>query len=109
MFAYLYHPDINPVILQLWGPLAIRWYGLMYLASFAFVYFYIISQIKNGKLKVTEGEFSDILFSAFLGVLLGGRLGFVLFYDLAYHIQHPLHIFVTWEGGMSFAMAGCLE
>ncbi len=102
MFAYLYHPDINPVIFQIWGPLAVRWYGLTYAISFIFGYLFIFMEIKKGKLNIKESELSDIVFGSFLGVLLGGRLGFVLFYDLAYHIKHPLHIFITWEGGMSF-------
>ncbi|MGA2143083.1 MAG: prolipoprotein diacylglyceryl transferase [Brevinematales bacterium] len=100
--AFLIQPDINPLILQIWGPFAIRWYSLMYVLGFMFTYFYIYYQIKKGKIKTTEMELSDIIFYAFLGVIIGGRLGYVLFYNLGVYMQNPLDIFKIWEGGLSF-------
>lgn len=100
--AFLIQPDINPLILQIWGPFAIRWYSLMYVLGFMFSYFYIYYQIKKGRIKATEMELSDIIFYAFLGVIIGGRLGYVLFYNLGVYMQNPLDIFKIWEGGLSF-------
>ena len=99
--AFLIQPDINPLILQIWGPFAIRWYSLMYVLGFMFSYFYIYYQIKKGRIKATEMELSDIIFYAFLGVIIGGRLGYVLFYNLGVYMQNPLDIFKIWEGGLS--------
>ncbi len=100
--ASLIQPDINPLILQIWGPFAIRWYSLMYVLGFLFSYFFIYFQIKKGRIKITESELSDIIFYTFLGVIIGGRLGYVLFYNLNYYLQNPGDIFKIWEGGLSF-------
>jgi phosphatidylglycerol:prolipoprotein diacylglycerol transferase len=102
MFAFLLHPNIDPTLLQIWGPLAIRWYSLMYIVGFLFAYSYFYFWIKKDKIKMTLDDLGDIIFAGFLGVLLGGRLGYVLFYDLANNIRNPLHIFFVWQGGMSF-------
>ncbi len=102
MFAFLNQPDISPIILQLWGPFAVRWYSLMYVLGFLFSYLFIYRQIKKGKIKVTDTELSDVVFYAFLGVILGGRLGYVLFYNLGYYLQNPQDIIKIWEGGLSF-------
>ncbi len=97
----LTYPHIDPVIFRI-GPLAVRWYGLMYLLGFACAYFIIryLAKLRDLPLK-TEG-ISDLLFYGIIGVVLGGRLGYVLFYNPAYYIRHPLHAFAVWEGGMSF-------
>jgi phosphatidylglycerol:prolipoprotein diacylglycerol transferase len=100
--AFLIQPDINPLILQIWGPFAIRWYSLMYVLGFLFSYFFIYILIKKGKIKVTETELSDIIFYAFLGLIIGGRLGYILFYNLGYYMQNPVDIIKIWEGGLSF-------
>lgn len=102
MLGYLIHPNINPTILDIWGPLAIRWYSLMYIVGFLFVYFFHVYQIKKGRINLGKDQLQDIFFLAMLGVLVGGRLGYVLFYNLPYFIQNPLSIFKVWEGGMSF-------
>jgi phosphatidylglycerol:prolipoprotein diacylglycerol transferase len=98
----LVHPQFDPVALHL-GPLAIRWYGLMYLV--AFVLF-----VALGKLRARQNLLSgwhprdvdDLLFYGVVGVILGGRLGYVLFYKPVYYLQHPLEILQVWQGGMSF-------
>ena len=98
----LIHPQFDPIALQL-GPLAIRWYGLMYLLAFAFVLFLGRLRIKSqpfSKWKLTELD--DLLFYGVLGVVLGGRLGYVIFYKLSFYLSHPLEIFYVWQGGMSF-------
>ncbi len=108
--AYLVQPDINPLILQIWGPFAVRWYSLMYVAGFLFSYLFIYFQIKKGIIKVTESELSDIIFYAFLGVIIGGRLGYIIFYNFGYYMQNPQDMIKIWEGGLSFhgAFAGVL-
>jgi phosphatidylglycerol:prolipoprotein diacylglycerol transferase len=98
----LIHPQFDPVALHL-GPLAIRWYGMMYLLAFAFV-------LILGRLRIktqpdagwTARQLDDVLFYGVLGVVLGGRLGYVLFYQPGHFLAHPLEIFSVWQGGMAF-------
>lgn len=114
----LLHPQINPVALQL-GPLAIHWYGLTYLAAFGLFMFLANRRLQHppfAQLTVTTGtgknkkseplwtrkDVEDILFLGVLGVILGGRIGYCLFYKPAYYASHPLEIFYVWQGGMSF-------
>jgi phosphatidylglycerol---prolipoprotein diacylglyceryl transferase len=97
----LVHPDIDPIAFAI-GPLAVRWYGLMYLAGFAAGWWLGLSRIKRGVAPVSSIQLDDLLFHAVLGVILGGRLGYVLFYKLGYYAAHPLEIFALWQGGMSF-------
>lgn len=96
------HPEFDPIALQL-GPLAVRWYGLMYLLAFALVLFLGRLRIKSQSFsKWHVAELDDLLFYGVLGVILGGRLGYVVFYKLSYYLSHPLEIFFVWQGGMSF-------
>ena len=98
----LTHPEFNPVALQL-GPVAIRWYGLMYLAAFAMVVILGRMRIRSQPwVAVTTRDLEDMLFYGVLGVVLGGRLGYVLFYKAAEYLHDPIRIFFVWEGGMSF-------
>ncbi len=98
----LIHPDIDPVAIAI-GPLAVRWYGLMYLLGFGIAFALARSRIKRGMSgSITYEIFDDLFFFSVLGVVLGGRLGYVLFYKLAYYAAHPLDIFAVWQGGMSF-------
>lgn len=97
----LTYPNINPIAFHL-GPLPVYWYGLMYLVGFAACYGFLAVRIKTSDRGFTMEQLSDILFYAALGVIIGGRLGYVLFYDRVDIIHHPLHIFETWKGGMSF-------
>ena len=94
-------PQIDPIIFQI-GPLAIRWYGMMYLLGFAAAYFLInhLSRMRN--LDLSKDGVSDLLFYGVLGVVLGGRLGYVLFYNPGQYLSRPLEIFAVWQGGMSF-------
>jgi phosphatidylglycerol---prolipoprotein diacylglyceryl transferase len=100
----LIHPNFDPIAIHL-GPLAVRWYGLMYLVAF-------IQCIVIGRLRLrlphvakqgwTPKDIDDMLFYGVLGTILGGRIGYVLFYKASYYFANPLDIFKVWEGGMSF-------
>jgi len=101
-YTMLVHPQFDPVAIHL-GPLAIHWYGLMYLLGFGLFLWLGKQRIKQ--LKRTgwdEKLLDDLLFFGVLGVILGGRLGEVLFYHPGYYFSHPLEIFAVWRGGMSF-------
>jgi phosphatidylglycerol:prolipoprotein diacylglycerol transferase len=95
------HPDIDPIAFSI-GPLAVRWYGLMYLAGFAAAWWLGLRRIAQGRAPITRAQFDDLIFFAVVGVILGGRLGYVLFYKPGYYAAHPLEIFAIWQGGMSF-------
>lgn len=104
----LLHPAIDPVALRL-GPLAVHWYGISYLVAFGLF-------LWLGKLRTAHPAFSqplaakpwqyrdveDLLFAGVVGVVLGGRLGYCLFYKPIYYLAHPLEVFAVWQGGMSF-------
>jgi phosphatidylglycerol:prolipoprotein diacylglycerol transferase len=98
MLAY---PHIDPIALQI-GPLAIHWYGLMYLAGFGLAWVLGRWRIRHHPCGLTLNDLEDIIFYGVLGVVLGGRLGYVLFYKPEDYLAHPLAIFQVWEGGMSF-------
>jgi phosphatidylglycerol---prolipoprotein diacylglyceryl transferase len=108
----LVHPQFDPVAVQFgpfelfgmqWGPFAVRWYGLMYLLGF-------IAFVALGRYRARQNlltgwhprDVDDMLFYGVFGVILGGRLGYVLFYKPLYYLGHPLEIFELWHGGMSF-------
>jgi phosphatidylglycerol:prolipoprotein diacylglycerol transferase len=101
----LVHPQFDPIAISL-GPVAIRWYGLMYLI--AFVAFFLLgrARIRRASPSVPPGfgvrDLEDLLFWGAVGVVLGGRLGYVLFYKPAHYLAHPLEILAVWQGGMSF-------
>jgi len=97
----LLHPQFDPVAFSL-GPLSVRWYGLMYLV--AFVQFILLGRyrIRTRPGLLTVEQLDDLLFYGMLGVILGGRLGQVLFYEPGYYLAHPLEILAVWKGGMSF-------
>src|SRR6202012_1806988 len=100
----LIHPNFDPVAIHL-GPLAVRWYGLMYLV--AFVAAIVVARLRLRLPYVaaqgwTAKDIDDMLFYGVLGTILGGRLGYVLFYKASFYFAHPLEIFKVWEGGMSF-------
>ncbi|SBV98990.1 phosphatidylglycerol-prolipoprotein diacylglyceryl transferase [uncultured delta proteobacterium] len=93
-------PQIDPVLVSI-GPFAVRWYGLMYLFGFASAWLLGRYRAKRTG-EFTVREFDDILTWGCFGVLVGARLGYVLFYDFAYYLQHPLEVFYVQRGGMSF-------
>ncbi|MBK7416599.1 MAG: prolipoprotein diacylglyceryl transferase [Dechloromonas sp.] len=97
----LLHPQFDPIAFSL-GPLSVRWYGLMYLL--AFVQFILLGRyrIRTRPSILTVEQLDDLLFYGMLGVILGGRLGQVIFYEPGYYFAHPLEIFAVWKGGMAF-------
>jgi phosphatidylglycerol:prolipoprotein diacylglycerol transferase len=104
----LIHPQINPVALQL-GPVAIHWYGLTYLAAFGLFFFLATRRLRHQPYASITGagawsrkDIEDMLFLGVMGVVLGGRLGYCLFYKPGYYLTHPLEILAVWQGGMSF-------
>ena len=97
----LLHPQFDPVALSI-GPLSIRWYGLMYLTAFVQFIWLGRMRIKAHPGFITVEQLDDLLFYGMLGVIIGGRLGQVLFYEPAYFAAHPLEVFAVWKGGMSF-------
>ena len=95
------YPDFDPVALQL-GPLAIRWYGLTYLAGFAAAWWLGRRRAARPGAVITPVQMDDLLFYAALGVIAGGRIGYILFYNADAWLDDPLRILRVWEGGMSF-------
>jgi len=95
------YPHIDPVFLRL-GPLEFRWYGLMYICGFVTAYFVVLKGAKKKGLPLDSEQVADLIFTIALGVILGGRLGYILFYNLPFYIAHPMKLIAIWEGGMSF-------
>ena len=96
----LIHPQFDPVALSI-GPLSVRWYGLMYLVGFACFWFLGKHRAKESWRGFTAQNVEDLLFYGVFGVILGGRLGYCLFYQPSFYLAHPLAIFEIWQGGMS--------
>lgn len=99
--GYWVFSQIDPVAFSL-GPLSVRWYGLMYLFGFAFAMWLAGRRADAPNSGWTRNEVSDLLFYGFLGVILGGRVGYVLFYNFDLFLADPLYLFKIWTGGMSF-------
>src|SRR5258706_1824120 len=98
----LIHPQFDPVVVHL-GPLAVRWYGLMYLLAFVLVLVLGRHRIRTQPWTGwTVRDLDDMLLLGVLGVVIGGRLGYILFYKFSDYLREPLHILYVWEGGMSF-------
>lgn len=107
-------PAIDPVAFSV-GPLNVKWYGLAYVAGFACAWMYARHVARAGKIGLPPQAVDDLMTAAMVGVIVGGRLGSILFYNLAATLADPLSVFRTWEGGMSFhggligvAVAVCL-
>jgi len=98
MFNY---PEIDPVAFQL-GPLAVRWYGLMYLFGFVAAWWLGRRRARRAESPVTPQQVDDLIFFAALGIIIGGRMGYVLFYGFDQFLRDPLSLLRLWEGGMSF-------
>lgn len=98
----LTHPQFDPILFSL-GPLAIRWYGLMYVLAFVlFLHLGRRHLKRRPDLGFSLAELDDLMFWGILGVVLGGRFGYVVFYKASYFLAHPLEAFYIWQGGMSF-------
>lgn len=95
------YPRINPVVVRI-GPFQVRWYGVMYLLGFFFGYLLLKRVVREKGIEITSKQLEGLLEAVALGVIIGGRLGYVLFYNLPYYLSHPLEIPAIWHGGMSF-------
>ncbi|HUU40208.1 MAG TPA: prolipoprotein diacylglyceryl transferase, partial [Desulfatiglandales bacterium] len=97
----LNYPDINPTIFKI-GPFQIRWYGVMYILGIIASYLLVSYQIKKKSLKIDIDIINDLYLFLVIGLIIGARFGYVIFYNLPFYIAHPLKLFAIWEGGMSF-------
>lgn len=104
----LIHPQFDPIALQL-GPIGVHWYGLSYLAAFGLAMWAGLRRLRHEPYATTAKphpwvarDLEDLMFFGVLGVILGGRIGYCLFYKPLYYLNHPLEIFAIWQGGMSF-------
>ncbi|HEX2206300.1 MAG TPA: prolipoprotein diacylglyceryl transferase [Longimicrobium sp.] len=104
------YPRIDPVALQLPGGLAIRWYGIGFMVAFAAGYYILRRLARRGFLPLAPDKVGDLLFALIVGVILGGRLGYILFYDFASFAENPARIIRIWEGGLAFhgGLAGAI-
>ena len=95
--------DFNSVLISI-GPISIRWYSLAYIFGILLGLYYgkYLIRLFNLKLNLSEKNLDDYLIWAVFGIILGGRLGYVLFYNFLFYIENPLQIFMIWKGGMSF-------
>lgn len=102
MQRMLVHPQFDPIAFHI-GPLSVRWYGIMYLVGF--ILFIVLGRRRARQQMLTgwrPSDVDDMLFFGVFGVILGGRLGYVLFYKPLYYFAHPVELFQVWHGGMSF-------
>ena len=100
-FATIAYPRIDPIAFRA-GPLAVHWYGLAYLTAFVSAFLLTRWLIRRWSVAVSDDDLLSIVLAAVIGVLLGGRLGYVLFYGNGYYFSHPAQILAVWDGGMSF-------
>ena len=107
--AAIAFPAIDPIAFQV-GPFAVRWYGIAYLLGFLGAYLVMRWLIGRWKLNISDDDLLTIILAAVVGVVVGGRLGYVLFYGDGYYWSHPAQILALWDGGMSFhgGLAGIL-
>jgi phosphatidylglycerol---prolipoprotein diacylglyceryl transferase len=99
--SYLAFPKFDPVIFSI-GPVSLHWYGLMYLVGFVFAMWLAVRRANKPGSGWTKEEVESLLYAGFLGVFVGGRVGYVLFYNLPMFLDNPLYLFKVWDGGMSF-------
>ena len=113
-FLLIDFPVFNPVAIAI-GPIAIRWYALAYICGIVIGWLYARALLKNEKLwggpaPISLAQLDDFILWVTIGIILGGRTGYVLFYNPAFFMQHPAEIFILWKGGMSFhgGFMGCV-
>ena len=97
----LQFPEINPTIIKL-GMFEIRWYGLFYIVGFLIAYIFVKKSYSLKSINVKKEDYETLLFNLMLGVIIGGRLGYILFYNIQHYLSNPLQILAVWQGGMSF-------
>ena len=94
-------PEINPTIVKL-GMFEIRWYGLFYIIGFLIAYIFVKRSYAQKNIIIKKENYETLLFNLMLGVIIGARLGYIVFYNLSFYLKHPLHVLAVWQGGMSF-------
>ncbi|WP_311755319.1 prolipoprotein diacylglyceryl transferase [Proteus terrae] len=99
--SYLKFPEIDPVMFSI-GPVSLHWYGMMYLVGFVFALWLANRRAAKPNSGWTKNEVETLLYVGFVGVFIGGRLGYVFFYNLPVFLNDPLYLFKVWDGGMSF-------
>jgi len=97
--VFVYPEFLSPVALDLFG-FGIRWYSISYIIGF--IYFYLFTRQNLSYFQLNKKQMEDLFFYMFLAVIIGGRIGYILFYNINFYIERPLDIFKVWEGGMSF-------
>lgn len=98
---YILFPQLDPVIFSI-GPISLHWYGLMYLAGFIFAMWLALRRANKQVSGWKKEEVENLLYTGFIGVFLGGRIGYIVFYNLPLFLENPLYLFKVWDGGMSF-------
>ncbi|AEW44368.1 prolipoprotein diacylglyceryl transferase [Serratia symbiotica str. 'Cinara cedri'] len=98
---YFVFPKFDPIIFSI-GPISLHWYGLMYLIGFIFAMWLALRRTSKPGSSWTKDEVENLLYVGFLGVFVGGRIGYVVFYNLPLFLSEPLYLFKVWDGGMSF-------
>ena len=107
LFTALSHPEIDPVLLSI-GPFQVHWYGMAYVAGILFAWWWAKKLVSTERLwgfkgsPITTIDIDDFLVWAVVGIILGGRIGYVLFYDLPTYLANPASVFAVWQGGMAF-------
>ena len=97
----IYIHNIDPILLS-FKSISIYWYGIMYVISFLIIDYMLKQDVKRGKVSFSPEIAENLLIFSLIALLIGGRLGYVLFYDLSFYMENPIKIFYVWEGGMSF-------
>ncbi len=97
----LKYPNIDPVIFNIWGPLKLRWYSLGYMMGIFFAAYYIARELKKKNI-THDNLFDDLITYLTIGIIVGGRIFYVLFYNISYYIENPSKALYLWDGGMSF-------
>jgi len=97
----LQFPNINPIAIDL-GLVKISWYAISYIAGILSSWYFLLKIIKIKKIKITDKIVSDLISNCMIGIILGGRLGYVIFYNPEYYFENIIEIFKIWNGGMSF-------
>ena len=97
----LQFPNINPIAIDL-GFIKISWYAISYIAGILSSWYFLLKIIKIKKIKITDKIVSDLISNCMIGIILGGRLGYVIFYNPEYYFENIIEIFKIWNGGMSF-------
>eukprot|EP00102_Acyrthosiphon_pisum_P027537 XP_016664747.1 PREDICTED: prolipoprotein diacylglyceryl transferase-like [Acyrthosiphon pisum] len=103
--GYISFPQFDPVIFSI-GPISLHWYGLMYLVGFVFAMWLAVRRANKPGSGWKKEEVENLLYAGFLGVFLGGRIGYVLFYNLPLFLDNPLYLFKVWDGAACAVAAG---